>query len=121
MSYIDGYLIPMPKSKVGVYRKIASAAGKIWMKHGALAYVEAVGDQLDIPGVASFKKTARAKPGETVVFSYIVYKSRAHRDRVNAAVMKDPKLMPPNTPMPFDLKRMNFGGFKPLVDLKKRR
>jgi len=113
MSYVDGFLIPVPKKQLGAYFRIAKKAGKIWREHGALDYKECAGDDLAIPGVASFSKTLKLKPGETVVFSWIVYKSRAHRDKVNAKVMADPRLsdMSPEK-MPFDLKRMNYGGFK---------
>ena len=120
MRYIDGFVIPIPKRKVAAYRRIAQKAGKIWMDHGALAYVEAVGDDFTPAGiVATFPKLARAKPGETVIFSYIVYKSRAHRDRVNAKVMKDPRMnrmAESGEPMPFDMKRMSYGGFTAIVD-----
>lgn len=120
MRYIDGFVIPIPKRKVAAYRRIAQKAGKIWMDHGALAYVEAVGDDFTPAGiVATFPKLARVKPGETVLFSYIVFKSRAHRDRVNARVMKDPRMLrmaESGEPMPFDMKRMSYGGFKSIVD-----
>ena len=120
MRYVDGFVIPVPKRKVDQYRRIAQKAGKIWMEHGALEYVEAVGDDLSPKGiVATFPKRTRVQRGETVVFSYIVYKSRAHRDRVNAKVMKDPrmaKMMNDATEMPFDMKRMTYGGFKAIVD-----
>jgi uncharacterized protein YbaA (DUF1428 family) len=120
MRYIDGFVIPIPKRKVAAYRRIAQKAGKIWIDHGALEYVEAVGDDFRPEGiVATFPKLARAKPGETVIFSYIVYKSRAHRDRVNAKVMKDPRMLRmagSGEPMPFDMKRMSYAGFKSIVD-----
>ena len=120
MHYIDGFVIPIPKRKVPAYRRIAQKAGKIWMDHGALAYVEAVGDDLKPAGfVATFPRFARARAGETVILSYIVYKSRAHRDRVNAKVMKDPRMLrmaEGGEPMPFDMKRMSYGGFKAIVD-----
>lgn len=118
--YVDGYLLAVPKKRVAEYRKIAQHAGKIWRKHGALEYRECV---LDDParahGLVPFSKAIRAKPGETVFFSYVVYKSRAHRDRVNAKVMKDPHLNDGIDPknMPFDMKRMAYGGFTALVDL----
>ncbi|HEU4830472.1 MAG TPA: DUF1428 domain-containing protein [Gemmatimonadales bacterium] len=120
MRYIDGFVIPIPKRKLAAYRRIAQKAGKIWMDHGALAYVEAVGDDLKPDQVvATFPKLARVKPGETVVFSYIVYKSRAHRDRVNAKVLKDPRMLrmaKSGMEMPFEMKRMSYGGFKSIVD-----
>ncbi|MDX6770022.1 MAG: DUF1428 domain-containing protein [Elusimicrobiota bacterium] len=114
MAYVDGYLIAMPKKNKAVYRRMAALGAKLWMDHGALDYKECVGDDLDIKGVASFRKLLRLKPGETAVFSYIVYRSRAHRDAVNAKVMKDPRMKAPKT-MPFEFKRMFFGGFKVLV------
>src|SRR5262245_16781529 len=116
MAYVDGYVIPIPKKSVAAYRKIASKAGKIWREHGALEYCECAGDDLDIKFGTPFGKMTKLKPGETVVFAWIVYKSKAHRDRVNAKVMKDPRIanMGPET-MPFDPKRMAYGGFKVLV------
>lgn len=121
MRYVDGFVIPVPKRQLANYRRIAQKAGKVWMEHGALEYVEAVGDDLKPKGiVATFPKNARAKPGEVVIFSFIVYKSRAHRDRVNARVMKDPRMnamMEGNIAMPFEMKRMVYGGFTTIVDL----
>jgi uncharacterized protein YbaA (DUF1428 family) len=117
--YVDGFLLPLPTKNIAAYRKIAQAAGKVWLEHGALEYRECIGEDLDIKGVLSFTKAIKLKPGETVVFSWIVYKSRAHRDRVNVKVMKDPrmdKMMDPKNP-PFDMKRMHYGGFEILVDL----
>jgi uncharacterized protein YbaA (DUF1428 family) len=119
MRYVDGFVLPIPKRKLQAYRRIAQKAGRVWREHGALEYRECVGDDLHIKGVLPFPRLVRLKPGETVAFSWIVYKSRAHRDRVNAKVMKDPrlaKLMDPKA-MPFDMKRMAYGGFKTLVDL----
>ncbi len=118
--YVDGFLIPLKKSKLAAYRRIAAAAGKIWKEHGALQYVEAAGDDLKIKGmVSSFPKVTRLKSGETIFFSFIVYKSRKHRDAVNKKVMADPRVhalcKPENSP--FDFKRMNYGGFSALVDL----
>jgi uncharacterized protein YbaA (DUF1428 family) len=118
MRYVDGFLLAVPKRKLQMYRRIAQRAGKVWREHGALEYRECAGDDLKVTFGVSFARTARLKAGETAVFSWIVYKSRAHRDRVNAKVMKDvrmQKLM--NDPMPFDMKRMSYGGFKVLVDL----
>ena len=119
MRYVDGFLIPVPKKKLRAYQRIAQKAGRVWMKHGALQYCETVGDDLRIPKVASFPKTVRTKPGETVVFSWIVYRSKAHRDQVNKKVMKDPALakMMTGENSPFDMKRMNYGGFRTLVDM----
>ena len=116
--YVDGFVIPIAKDKVEAYREIAEKACAVWMEHGALEYRECVGDDLDVSFGAPFPKQIKCKPGETVVFSWIVYKSRAHRDRVNAKVMKDPRLakMMAGKKMPFDCKRMNYGGFKVLVE-----
>ena len=116
MPYVDGFVLPVPTKNLAVYRRMARTAGKIWREHGALEYRECVGDDLKIAGVTGFPETIGVKPGETVVFAWIVYKSRAHRDRVNARVMKDPRLKCPKD-MPFDFKRMAYGGFKTLVDL----
>jgi uncharacterized protein YbaA (DUF1428 family) len=116
--YVDGFVIPVPKKNVKIYKTIAAKAGKVWLDHGALDYRECVGDDLNVKGVLSFHKLAKSKPGETVAFSYIVFKSRAHRDRVNAKVMKDPRtdaMMKGIKKMPFDVKRMAYGGFKTLV------
>lgn len=115
--YIDGFVIPVPKNKVKTYQAIAKKAGKLWKKHGALDYYECVGDDLKIKGMTSFTTLAKTKSSETVIFSWISYKSRAHRDKVNALVMKDPvmqKMM--KEPMPFDCKRMAYGGFKTIVN-----
>ena len=119
MRYVDGYVLPVSKKSMSTYRRIAQKAGKIWREHGALEYRECVGDDLDVKGLTPFPRRIKLKRGETVVFSWIVFKSRGHRDRVNARVMKDKRLagsMDPKT-MPFDLKRMVYGGFKVLVDL----
>lgn len=118
MSYVDGFLLPVPTGNIATYRSIARKAGKIWREHGALQYVEAVGDDLEAHFGVSFTKTIKVKPGETVVFSWIVFKSRKHRDSVNKKVMNDPRLkqMMEGSSMPFDMKRMAYGGFKFLVD-----
>ncbi|MGH6892188.1 MAG: DUF1428 domain-containing protein [Dongiaceae bacterium] len=118
MTYVDGFLLAIRQKNIQTYRRIASKAGKVWREHGALEYKECVGDDLTVKMGLPFPKLAKLKRGETVVFSWIVYKSRAHRDKVNAKVMKDPrlaKMMQPNA-MPFDMKRMSYGGFKVLVD-----
>ncbi len=118
--YVDGFVIPLKKKNLAAYRRMAAAAGKIWKKHGALEYIEAAGDDLHVKGmVNSFPKIAGLKSGEIVLFSFIIYKSRQHRDRVNAKVMKDPLLMTLCDPKksPFDFTRMAYGGFKALVDL----
>ena len=117
MSYVDGFLLPVPRKNLKAYKKMATWGKRMWMKHGALAYVETVGDDLKPPMGLPFPKLMKLKAGEVPVFSYIVYKSRAHRDQVNAKVMKDPgmaKAMPKK--MPFDFKRMCYGGFKGIVE-----
>jgi uncharacterized protein YbaA (DUF1428 family) len=116
--YVDGYVLPVPKKNVKAYRRMAQKAGKIWREHGALDYKECVGDDLNVKGLVPFQRPVKAKPDETVVFAWIVFKSRAHRDRVNAKVMKDPRLADSMDQklMPFDVKRMVYGGFKVLVD-----
>ena len=120
MRYVDGFLIPVPKRSLATYRRVAAKAGKIWRKYGALEYVEAVGDDLNFKMGVSFKKAARTRPNEAALFSFIVYRSRRHRDAVNKKVMKDPqmlKMMNDPKSMPFDVKRMAYGGFKTIVDL----
>jgi len=119
MRYVDGYVLPVPKRNLKAYFKIAEKAGKIWKEHGALEYGESAGDDLQVKWGVPFPKMMKLKAGETVVFSWIVYKSRAHRDRVNAKVMKDPRMKEicDPTDMPFDYKRMVYGGFQIHVDL----
>ena len=118
MAYVDGFLLPIPRSKVRNYQKMSARAGKIWKELGAVEYRECVGDDLQIKMGQQFPRIAKAKAGETVVFSWIVYKSRAHRDSVNKKVMKDPRIARMmSDPMPFDVKRMAMGGFKVIVDL----
>jgi uncharacterized protein YbaA (DUF1428 family) len=117
--YADGFLLAVPKRKLTEYRKISQKAGKIWKEYGAIEYIESVGDDLKVKMGVPFTKASKAKPGEAVVFSWILYKSRADRDRINKKVMKDPrlaKMMDPKS-MPIDMKRMAYGGFKALVDL----
>ena len=118
MKYVDGYVLPVPKKNLQAYRRIARQAAKIWREHGALEYRECAGDDLNVKMGVSFSRTVKVKSGETVVFAWIVFKSRAHRDAVNAKVMKDPRIakMMDKGPMPFDDKRMVYGGFKVLVD-----
>ena len=118
--YIDGFVLPVKKTKLAAYRKIAAKAGRIWREHGALEYIECVGDDLNIAEMSTtFPMLAKAKPGETVIFSYIVYQSRKHRDRVNKKVMADERLHAMCNPKnaPFDFKRMAYGGFKTMIDL----
>ena len=117
--YVDGFLLPVPKKNLEAYLRMSTKAGKVWREHGALEYRECIGDDLKVKMGLAFPKTVKRKPGETVVFSWIVYKSRAQRDRVNKKVMKDPRLaemMDPKS-MPFDPKRMAYGGFSVIVDL----
>jgi uncharacterized protein YbaA (DUF1428 family) len=117
MAYVDGFVLPVPKQKLAAYRALARKAGKIWMEYGALEYHECVEDDVKPGKHTSFPQAVKRKPGEVVVFSWIVYKSRAQRDRINAKVMADPRMSaicPPDK-MPFDGKRMFFGGFKPIV------
>jgi uncharacterized protein YbaA (DUF1428 family) len=117
MRYVDGYVLPIPKKKVDQYRRIAQKAGKVWRDHGALEYRECVGEDLKVKNMLQFPRAVKSKPGETVVFSWVVFKSRAHRDRVNAKVMKDPRLAGMDMKdMPFDMKRMYYGGFTTLVE-----
>lgn len=118
MSYVDGFIVPVPKKNLAAYRQLAKKAGKIWLEYGALAYVECVADDAKVGKVTSFPQSVKLKPSETVVFSWITYKSRAHRDSVTSKVMKDPRFtsMDPKA-MPFDGKRMIYGGFKPIVDM----
>ena len=123
MSYVDGYVLPVPRKKLAAYRRMASDAGKIWKKHGALQYVEAAADDVKPGKWTSFPQSVKLKRGEIVVFSFIVYRSRAQRDSINKKVMKifmtDPKYkkyMDPKN-LPFDGKRMFWGGFRPMVAL----
>jgi uncharacterized protein YbaA (DUF1428 family) len=114
--YVDGFVIPLPKKNLGAYRRMAQKAGKIWRDHGALEFRECVGDDLSVKMGLPFPRGIKIKPAETVVFSWIVYKSRADRDRVNAKVMKDPRFAKMPKEMPFDTKRMLYGGFNTIVE-----
>ena len=116
--YIDGFVLPVKKKDIAAYRRLARMSGRIWREHGALEFRECVGDDLDVKFGLPFPRGIKIKPGETVVFSWILFKSRAHRDRVNAKVMKDPRLATMCDPknMPFDCGRMLYGGFKVLVE-----
>ncbi|HEX5932141.1 MAG TPA: DUF1428 domain-containing protein [Methyloceanibacter sp.] len=118
MPYVDGFVIPVPKKKLVAYRSMARKAGKVWREYGALDYKECVADDVKMGKRTSFPRSVKKKPNETVVFSYIVYKSRAHRDKINAKVMKDKRIagMMDMSAMPFDVKRMIYGGFKVIVD-----
>jgi uncharacterized protein YbaA (DUF1428 family) len=119
MAYVDGFVLPVPKKNVDAYRRIARKAGKIWREHGALEYRECVADDVKPGKVTSFPQSVKQKSDETVFFSWIVYRSRAHRDRVNTKVMKDPRLKDMMDPKaaPFDATRMFWGGFKVVVDV----
>lgn len=116
--YVDGFVLPLPKKNVEAYRRMARTAAKVWRDHGALEYRECVGDDMDVKFGVPFPRAVKARAGQTVVLAWIVFKSRAHRDRVNAKVMKDPRLTKMMHPkeMPFDVKRMLYGGFRVLVD-----
>ena len=121
-SYVDGFIVPVPKKNIAAYRKLSRAAGKIWKEYGALEYFECVADDVKPGKYTSFPQSVKLKPNEVVIFSFIVYKSRAHRDKVNAKVMKDPRLAEMMSKegmqaMPFDGKRMIYGGFKGMVSL----
>ena len=118
-AYVDGFVVPVPKRHVAAYKRIARRAGKVWREHGALDYVECIADDVKPGKRTSFPQSVKLKPDEVVFFSYIVYKSRAQRDRINAKVMKDPRLADMMDPkaMPFDGKRMFWGGFKVAVRL----
>lgn len=119
MTYVDGFVVPVPKKSVAAYRSMARKAGKVWREHGALAFQECVADDVKKGKWTSFPRSVKLKPNETVVFSWIVYRSRADRDRVMDKVMKDKRLakMMDSKNMPFDGKRMIFGGFKTIVEL----
>ena len=119
MRYADGYVVPVPKEKLPAYRRMAQKAGKIWKEHGALEFRECVAEDVKVGKLTSFPRSVKLKPDETVVLSWIVFKSRADRDRVNAKVMKYPRLAKMMDPkdMPFDGKRMIYGGFEVLVDV----
>ena len=119
MSYVDGFIVPVPKKNLPAYRAMARKAGKIWREHGALQYVECIADDVKVGKRTSFPRSVKLKPTETVVYAWIVYKSRAQRDAVNKKVMADPRLAAMMNPksLPFDAKRMIFGGFKTMLEL----
>ena len=119
MSYVDGFVVPVPKKNLAAYRSMARKAGKVWREHGALEYIECVADDVKPGKVTSFPQSVKLKAGEVVVFSWIVYKTRAARDRINKKVMSDPRLAEMMDPkkLPFDGKRMFWGGFKVMVDV----
>lgn len=117
--YIDGFVLPVPEARLSEYQAIAAKAGAIWIEHGALQYYECAGDDLDVKDQVPFTKLAETKEGETVVFALIIYKSRAHRDEVNAKVLADPRMSEMCDPgnMPMDCTRMAYGGFRSIVAL----
>jgi uncharacterized protein YbaA (DUF1428 family) len=119
MAYVDGFIVAVPKKNLPAYKKMATLAGKVWMEHGALEFKECVADDVKVGKWTSFPQAVKLKPAEVVVFSYIVYKNRAARDKINKKVMADPRLndMMAGKDMPFDGKRMIFGGFETLVSL----
>ena len=119
MSYVDGFVVPVPVKNLAAYRRLAKKAGKIWREYGALDYKEWISDDVKVGKLTSFPRSVKLKRGETVVFSWIVYKSRADRDRINAKVMSDPRLadMMDSKKLPFDGKRLIYGGFKLLIDV----
>ena len=119
MPYVDGFVVPVPKKNLAAYRRMAQKVGKVWREHGALAYTECVADDVKPGKLTSFPQAVKLKPGETVIFAWVVYKSRAQRDRINAKVMKDPRLASVMNPkaMPFDGMRMFWGGFKTFLEL----
>ncbi|MGN6482049.1 DUF1428 domain-containing protein [Luteibacter sp.] len=119
MSYVDGFVLPVPEANLAEYKKMARLGARVWMDHGALSYTECVADDVQAGKVTSFPQAVKLKPGETVVFAWVVYKSRRDRDKIMKKVMEDPRLakyMDPKA-MPFDGKRMFWGGFKPIVEM----
>ena len=118
MPYVDGFVLPVPKKKVEAYKRMAKKAGKVWREHGAIEFKECIADDVPMGKLTSFPRSVKRKPNETVIFSYIVYKSRAHRDRVMGKVMQDKRIgdMMNIKDLPFDAKRMIHGGFKVLVE-----
>ena len=117
MSYVDGFIVAVPKKNLAAYRRLAIKAGRVWREHGALEYREWIADDVKVGKLTSFPRSVKLKPGETVIFSWITYKSRAQRDKINAKVMADPRLKSMMDPkaVPFDGKRLIYGGFKNLV------
>jgi uncharacterized protein YbaA (DUF1428 family) len=117
MSYVDGFVLAVPKANLDAYKKVASDAGEVWKEYGALDYVEAVADDVPYGEVTSFPRAVQAKDDEVVVFSWVTYESRARRDEILAKVMADPRMQADMSKMPFDGKRMIYGGFQPIVEL----
>ena len=114
--YVDGYVLPVPKKNIEAYKEMATLAGKIWIEHGALSFTECIGEDVKPGTHTSFPQAVKLEEGEIVIFSWITYKSREDRDRINAAVMADPRIKCGPETMPFDGKRMFWGGFTPIVD-----
>lgn len=117
MSYVDGFVVAVPRQNIEAYKSLARTAGEIWKEHGALAYVECIGDDVPYGELTSFPRAVQAKEDEVVVFSWIVYASRADRDAINAKVMADPRLKCQMSDMPFDGKRLIYGGFESFMEL----
>ncbi len=119
MNYVDGYVVPLPKKNIEAYKEVARKSGAIWREHGALQFCECIADDVKPGKLTSFPQSVNLEPDETVVFSWIVYKSRAHRDEVNEKVMKDPRMADMMKPeaMPFDGKRMIYGGFEEFLEI----
>jgi uncharacterized protein YbaA (DUF1428 family) len=117
MAYVDGFVVAVPEKRIADYKKLARKAGKIWLEHGALEYVECIADDVPVGKLTSFPRAVKLKDDEVVAFSWIVYKSRSERDAVLKKVMADPRLSKDMTQMPFDAKRMIYGGFKTIVEM----
>lgn len=117
MAYVDGFILPVPEANMDAYKKDARRAGKVWMKHGALMYWESVADDVQAGKSTDFYRAVKRKEGETVVFAFAAYKSRKHRDEVMKKVMADPDMKYDPSKMPFDGKRMFWGGFKPFIEM----
>ena len=117
MAYVDGFIVPVPKAKLEAYKEMARTAGDVWMEHGALSYVECIGDDIPYGEMTSFSRSVQATEEETVVFSWITYKDRASRDEILAKVMADPRLAGEDWKQVFDGKRMIYGGFQAFLTL----
>lgn len=113
--YVDCFLLPLPRKNLAAYKKMAKLGCKVWMDHGALSYVEAIGDDIAVKFGLPFNKMMKTKPSEIIVVAFVTYKSKADRNRITKLVMKDPRMEKMTGPMPFDMKKMGFGGFKPIV------
>ncbi len=117
MAYVDGFIVAVPKKTMAQYRKMAKRAGKVWREHGAVSYVECIADDVPMGKVTSFPRSVKQKPDETVIFSWVTYKSRAERNRIVKKVMADPRLQMDNKNLPFDGKRLIYGGFKAFLEI----